>query len=352
MSSIIARLPRLLLLSGTDLPEKILSIAGLFICLELVVFKFLPDLSTALIQNTTSALADYGTFERYYLTPGSVHYARFLGNRIMISTAHLLGHLFHAEDLRLHPMRLAAGVLTPLYAYFGAILAIQSPGQYSWRYFILPYSVAVVFALYAFYPGDMPSFALLSITLYCLLRERLGLALAFMLLTGLFRESSLHAVFFVFAWALCARSRTSAARIVWVVAFSAAFAIEYRAIRHFFPGPISSEGGLVLNLSRLLFERGLYSLTTICSLGLSLIFALACLLRLQNIPATDWRRGFFRLNCFAFPLWVIFYRMLGGNISEFRLMLPAILPYIYGIAYSARTAPLPRDSNDMELRTG
>ena len=327
------------LLCGRDLQEKALAFLALFICIELILFKFLPDLSTALVQRGTSALADFDTFRRYYLTPGSVHYARFLGSRIMIYVADLAARFIHTEDLRLHPLRIAAGLLTPLYAYLGAILAVQCPRQYSWRHFLVAYSVVAVMGLYVFYPGDMPSFAMLSIALYFLLRERLGLALLFMLLTGLFRESSLHAVFFVFVWALCARSRSINARVGWVIAFGAAFAVEYVAIRHFFKGPVSSEGGLILDPKRLFFESGMYSLTTICSLGLALSIVLGCLIKIKAIAPGDWRLWFFRLNCYALPFWIVFYRSLNGNISEFRMMWPVLLPCIYGIAYAAKDIP-------------
>jgi hypothetical protein len=133
----------LVLLRGRDVQEKFLGFLALFICIELVMFKFLPDLSTALVQRGTSGLADFDTFRRYYLTPGSVHYARFLGSRIMMSVADSLAHFIHSEDMRLHPLRVAAGLLTPLYAYVGAILAVQTRSQYSWRYFLVPYSVDI-----------------------------------------------------------------------------------------------------------------------------------------------------------------------------------------------------------------
>jgi hypothetical protein len=342
-----AHIDSLLLYRGKDVPEKALSIAALFISIELVIFKFLPDVGTAVIQNSKSALTDFAAFEQYYFTPGTVHYARFLGNRILLVTAYLLAHLFQSEDVRLHPLRIAAGLVTPVYAYLGVILAIQTPAQYSWRYFIVMYSIAAVMGLYVFYPGDMPSFALLSITLFLILREQLGLALLFALLTGLFRESSLHAVFFVFVWALCVESRPISARVAWVMAFAAGFAGEYLAIRYFFAGPVSSTGGFILDPRRLFLERGMYSLTTLCSLGLALIFAAGGLVRLKHSPSNDWRWHFFRLNCFAFPLWIVFYRILGGNISEFRLMWPVILPCIYAVAYCGSA---PYAANDTLFR--
>src|SRR5262249_24072170 len=96
----------------------------------------------------------------------------------------------------------------------------------------------------------------------------------------------------------------------------------------------SASGGITLD-PRTLFE-GLLSLTVICSLGLAALYPLACLLRVRDmaaeeLPAGDWHRQFFMLNCFVFPAWIVFYRMMSSNISEFRVLLPALLPCIYGI---------------------
>jgi hypothetical protein len=184
----------------------------------------------------------------------------------------------------------------------------------------------------------MPSFACLSLALWALLDERLLVALALTLVTGLFRESAFHMVWLVGVWAWCASSRPLRARLLWPCVFAVAFASEYVAIRHFFPGPVASGGGIILDPRRLFLDKGLLSLTTLCSLGLASLYPLACLRTLGDIPAGDWRSLFFRLNCYVFPAWIVFYRMMNGNIAELRMLLPAILPCIYGIAYSKGTS--------------
>ena len=74
-------------------------------------------------------------FEQEYLGAGSVHHARFLGNITLYYLARLLDSLHHSTDIRLHPLRVAAGILTPIYAYLGALsrCAIRptSPGDIS-----------------------------------------------------------------------------------------------------------------------------------------------------------------------------------------------------------------------------
>jgi hypothetical protein len=71
---------------------------------------------------------------------------------------------------------------------------------------------------------------------------------------------------------------------------------------------------------------------------LALVIVLDCLVKIKSMPRDDWRTRFFRLNSFALPLWIVFYRSLNGNISEFRMLWPVILPCIYGIAAGAHAA--------------
>jgi hypothetical protein len=329
--------------ASIDRAEKLLSLAALAISIELVLFKFLPDLSTALIQHSRSALTDFTAFEEGYLTPGSVHHARFLGNYILYGLAKLLDLAYHSADPRLHPLRVAAGILTPAYAWLGAHFALREGAGLAWRYFMVPYALAVVIGLYVFYPADMPSLAFLSIALFLLLRERMLAALLLTLVTGLFRETSLHMVVFVAIWAWCNPGVSLPRRISWLGVFALAFLVEYVAVRHFFPGPVSSAGGIIVDPRTLFLGAGLLSLTTVCSLALAVLFPIACLVRIRALPGDDWRYEFFKLNCYAFPAWIIFYRMMNGNLSEFRMLFPVLLPCIYGIAFGAQgqAAPAP-----------
>ena len=323
--------------SSSDWTGKLLTLAALGCAIELVLFKFLPDVSTTVIQQGHSALADFAEFEREYLVPGSVHHARFLGNFILYDLAQALSRLFHSSDIRLHPLRVAAGIVTPLYAFIGAALVLRDRGQFDWHYFMVPYGLAVVMGLYVFYPADMPGLACLSLAIYFLLSGRRGLALVLTLLTGLFRETSFHMVALVALWGWCDSSISLRERLVWIAGFAVAFVAEYVAIRYFFPGPLSSAaGGVNLDPRTVLLDPGMLSLTTLCSLGLAALFPLAALHELRHTPDNgDWRRRFLMLNCYVFPAWVLFYRMMNGNLSELRMLYPAILPCIYGMAYAA-----------------
>jgi hypothetical protein len=326
-----------------DRLDQGLCVLALTLSIELVLFKFAPDISAQILQNAPSPLGSYAAFEHYYLQPGSVHYARFLGNYILYFLAKLVEPAYHGGDLRLHPLRIAAGLLTPLYALIGAGPVLINALEYSWHRFFALYAFAVLISLYVFYPCDMPAFAFLSIALLCVLRERMWAALLFMLIVGLFRESSFHVIGFAAAWSMSGGRFSPVRRLAWVAGFASAFLIEYLAIRHFFPGPVSAVGHIILDWKVVFLDKGLLSLTSVCSLGLATLFPIACLLKVQAMPRGDWRGRFFIIHCAAFPAWVVFYRMLNGNTAELRMLLPAILPCIYGIAYQAASnRPLPR----------
>jgi hypothetical protein len=324
----------------TGTAERLIGIAALALSIELVFFKFMPDVSTAVVQQDVSALTDFGVFERQYLTPGSVHYARFLGNYLLYGLAKVIDGWVHAGDFRLHPLRIAAAILTPVYAVIGAWLPLRFASGLAWARFLVPYGLMTVIGLYVFYPADMPSLACLSIAIYCLLRGRLLFALVATVLTGLFRETSFHMIWLVALCLLCDGSSPWRRKILWVGLFTLAFVAEYRLVRHFFPGPLSSAaGGVNLDPRTVFLDRGSLSLTAICSLGLAVLFPAACLLRMRSVDPADWRRRFFVSNCWVFPAWLIFYRVMNGNLSEFRMLFPVLIPCIYGISYGHPRKP-------------
>lgn len=315
--------------------DKVAYLVCVAICIELVLFKFLPDIGTAVIQGSSSTLTDFGVFEQTYLLPDSVHHARFLGNELLYHLARLIATVTNSSDVRLYPLRIAAGILTPVYAFTGALPVLSGTAGYNWRAFLIPYALAVIMGLYVFYPGDMPALAFLSIGLFLLLQQRMAPALGLMLVVGLFRESSFHMVWFVAAWAMCTDRQPLIRRLCWVATFAAAFAAEYRGVRIWFPGPISASGGVVLDPKQILLGSGLISLTTLCSLALAALFPILCWTSIRPLQRTTWQARFFLLNCAAFPFWIVFYRMFSGNISEFRMLLPVVLPCLYGISYGS-----------------
>lgn len=339
--------------------SKLLAGAGLVVVELLVFFKFVPDLGTGVIQGQVSTLTDFRVFADYFMQPGSVFRPRFLGNEIVFHLAQLIGHFVHSTDVRLHPLRLAAAAQTAVFSLLGLapIFSRHWPAWLDWRSYFAAYSCAVLVGLYVFYPGDMPSIAFIALGTYFVLTGRRFPALVMMLLAGLFRESAFHLVAIVAIWAATDHQPKPATRATWVVGFAAGFAVEYEVIRWVLPGPVSSTGGLILNPVALFLDRGLFSLTTICSLALAALYPIVYLRVIgkgsleQRIDQPAWTVNFFRWNALALPLWVVFYRVLNGNISEFRLLIPCLVPLFFALALRGAPARMADATSTMPIAT-
>ncbi len=323
--------------------EKWLMLAGSCLIIVLLLFKYVPDLGTALYQNQVSVLASFDAYRGQFLQPGSVFYPRFLGNYICYDLARIIESVFRSPDLRLHPLRIAAAILTPLYFLIGVSVPVFRGRLYQWRGFLAGYLLLFVGGMYVFYPYDAPSLAFLSLGLAFLLEGRLAAAWLCMLLTGLFRESAFHLVVFVGIWALVTQTLPVKLRLGWTLLFGLGFILEYKLVRVFFPGAVmaSADGRLHWNLREALTGSGLLSLTTLVTLSLAALLPIAYLAAGPR-PADPALRRFLLLNCLAFPLWIVFYRLMNGNISEFRLLWPVLLPCVYGMALTAPGETVPR----------
>jgi hypothetical protein len=148
-------------------------------------------------------------------------------------------------------------------------------------------------------------------------------------------------------WSICDRRKKIVNRAALVLSFAALFFLEYKPIRVFYPGPISAvsnQYGIETSIAAIFFEKGLWSLTTVATIALQFLLGTYYLVTRNSTKPASWRDRFFLVNCLSLPLWILFYRMLGGNISEFRLLFPALLPIVYGVAYNARSAARPTQS--------
>lgn len=312
-----------------DRSSKWFALLLLVLAIELIFFKFVPDLGTATLPNQgPSLLTDIHAFQDYYQTPNSVMYPRFAGTSILLWLARFIGNHVHSTDVRLYPLRIAAGILTPLYAMIGLIPVLRCRTRYRWQTYTTLYGIYCALGLYVFYPYDMPSIALISIAAFLILEEQLGPALVVMTLTGIFRESSLHIVWFVFAWAWCRPTPAPSKRWGWCALYLAVFGLEYLLVHRFYPGHTAADW----DLHDVFFGRGLWSFTCIVTLSLVAIVPLYTVVRVKSQASPDWRSKFFLMNCASTPFWILFYRFVGGNISELRMLLPVVLPLFYGIA--------------------
>lgn len=319
----------------------VLAVLASLIFIILVFFKFLPDIGTGVVQDNPSVLTSWGGYEEYYFKPESVHHSRFLGNVTVYLLAQNISKVVHSADIRLHPLRISAAISTMLW-FLAALAPVHlMRRQIEWKIYLPAFSVMFMAGLYVFYPCDAPSLAWLTLAMVFLLKEKMAVALLCMLITGMFRESAFHLVGMVFFWALAARHRPVSARVVWVAAFAAVFFIEYKLIRTWFPGETRGldfyRAVLMDHPSELLFGGGLWSLTTLMTLPLALLYPLTWWF-IKRGDSTEWRQRFFLINCLAFPVWIMFYRVQGGNINEFRIMWPFIMPIVLGLAWNDGSA--------------
>jgi hypothetical protein len=125
--------------------------------------------------------------------------------------------------------------------------------------------------LYVFYPYDAPSIAFISLSLSFIFRKELIYAFFCFIIAGLFRESSFHILIFVGVWAFVDKSYPYKTRFAWVALFFLIFVLQYKVIRYFYPGPITSVGNIIFDLNQLIFGKGFWSLTTIITLSLAFL---------------------------------------------------------------------------------
>lgn len=315
-----------------ELPLKILLVFACCLWIQLSFFKYLPDIGTAVYQKSPSVLTDFEIFQNVYMAKASVHAARFLGNHIVFDFAKMLAPYIHSSDIRFHPLRIAAAILTSLYFIIGvAPIFFVAKEIMNWRVFLAGYAVLFACGMYIFYPCDAPSLAVFSFGFFYLLRGWLVAVLICLVVMGLFRESAFHLLVVTAMWALTCGQGTAWRRAIWLMVMALIFVLEYKITRIYFPGPLTGTGGLILG-SEIFTGKGLLSFTSMTTLSLVALGPAVYLC----LRVADWRNTaldrFFLLNCLAVPCWVIFYRMFGGNITEFRMLWPALLPLVYGIA--------------------
>jgi len=114
-------------------------------------------------------------------------------------------------------------------------------------------------------------------------------------------------------------------------------------IRTWYPGAVKNVGDYASlmtteGLRSLILGGGLWSLTTLLTLPLAAAYPYAWWRFKRHVGQHEWQHRFFMLNCLAFPAWVFFYRAQGGNINEFRIMWPFLLPCLMGLAWLPRSA--------------
>ncbi len=312
-----------------ELLLKALTVAAIPLLVFFELFKFAPDLAATASGHGTSPLVSFRAY-REVLT--GIHASRFAANEIVYWLARAIGGFVprHA-DVRLHPLRLAAALVAA-----GAILATLAPflssrqaQRWSWRTFALFYLPVAFLSLQVYKPYDLTSTAVIAFALLALFSDRFALAFGLMIVAGLFRETSLHVVWFAlcFAWLRGGRRRLS-----WTAAMGLVWAAELTTIRHAFG--VQTHVGLALALPPDFFNPSLW-LSVLATLIATGYAAVDLASRRAAFDGTEgqiaWR--FFALQVGVVVPWMIFYQIMGGGLAEFRLMLPVLLPLALSVAW-------------------
>jgi hypothetical protein len=253
---------------------------------------------------------------------------RFAGNYAVYYTAKAIESVIGIPgDIRLHPLRLAACIWSTLSIWAAALpVMLDRSGRWNWRVFYAAYLAMACVSFYTYMPYDLPSTAFVVLGLWAVLHRRPAIALIAIVIGSTFRESMLHVVFFAMCALLIPSLRVHAG---WVVAMLVVFFAEWFIIRRYlFPGARNTF------VWRIWHHLG--SLTLWASVGLVMWYTAQSTLSIsRRVAGFGWDDVdlFFWLQVLAVVPWLIFYTMNNGNLSEFRMLLPVLVPLVFALAY-------------------
>ncbi|HSI35128.1 MAG: hypothetical protein ACAI43_17185 [Phycisphaerae bacterium] len=294
--------------------------------------KFAADVSGPIVQrvDVPPMLTSYDNYW-WHANQHPAMTARFAGNYSVYYLAKGIERITGIPaDPRLHPIRLAAAIASIFWLWVGALpVLLDRSGRWDWRTFYAAFLGASCVALFAYTPYDLPSLAFTSLGLWAVIHRRPAWALLWILLGNPFRESLLHVVFFAGCTLLIPRLRMS---LAWIAALTVAFFAEWYLIRRFYPVP---------SAFTIKIFGDLLSPTLWASVGLCLWFAgQAGLSIARRVAAGGWSPldRFFTLQILALLPWLLFYKLNNGNLAEFRMLLPVVLPLMFALAYRGEPA--------------
>ena len=308
---------------------KLLALIASAILVLVMFLKFGADVSSPYLQRlpeTRPMLADYDV---YWANLQDLMRPRFAGNYAVYYTAKAIERVIGVPaDIRLHPLRLAAVIWSTL-AIWAAVLPVMldRSGRWNWRVFLAAYLAMACVSFYTYMPYDLPSTAFIVFGLWAILHRRPALALLAIVIGSTFRESMLHIVFFAICALLIPSLRIGAG---WAAAMFVVFFAEWFVIRKFlFPG--AGENHFVWRI-----WRHLGSLTLWASVGLVAWYTAQSTLAIaRRVTRLGWDDvdAFFWLQVLAVVPWLLFYTIINGNLSEFRMLLPVLVPLVFALAY-------------------
>jgi hypothetical protein len=315
-----------------DLLLKLVALVAIPVIVFTEFFKFVPDMATSAVKEKASLLTSYEAFRD---TLVGVHASRFAGNELVFRLAKVIERVFRhlPSDPRLHPLRLSAALVASI-ATALPITGVMWPQKRAWNWgvFTVCYLALAFFSLQIYKPYDLTSNAFVALALLALFADQFLLAAALMIVGGLFRESTMHIVWFAGALAFLRGDRK---RLALAAAMGVVWFVEFKLIRNHFGStadiPMAS-GSDLRNPSLLL------------SVAAALLFAAVAAIDLarrdrSHLAGDDLAMfRFFALQIAVVPGWFVFYRLAGGGLAEFRMMLPVLLPIALSLAWMPRGA--------------
>jgi hypothetical protein len=321
-----------------DLLAKLLALVASAILVLIMFLKFGADVSSPYLQRLPEKTPMLSNYDVYWANLQDLMRPRFAGNYAVYFTAKAIEKVIGIPaDIRLHPLRLAAVFWSTLGIWAAALpVMLDRSGRWNWRVFFAAYLAMACVSFYTYMPYDLPSTAFIVLGLWAILHRRPALALLAIVIGSAFRESMLHIVFFAMCTLLVPSLRVHAG---WIVAMFVVFFAEWFVIRKFlFPG--SGQNHFVWRI-----WRHLGSLTLWASVGLVAWYTAQSTLAIaRRVTRVGWDDVdlFFWIQVLAVVPWLLFYTVNNGNLSEFRMLLPVLVPLVFALAYRRRpedTAP-------------
>lgn len=339
--------PRLarLLSPLADHSDGLLKFLALLLTVPVVLIFFMKFAADVSIQSVTGERPMLDSYESYWwhtwgIDP--VFRPRFAGRYLVYGVAKGIEALIGVrQDTRLHPIRLAAALVSIVSIWAGAApVLLDRTRRWHWPTFYAGYGLLAALSFYVYMPYDLTSLAFISVAFVLLLQKRRVAPLVLLLVCGLFRESNLHIAWFAMATLFV---RELSVGVAWAGAYLAAFFAEWWVL-HRLVWPDARPTQTPLEALR----NNLTSLTAwavVAMIACMAAVALVVVARRVRRHVTGSRpppvEAFFLIQIAMVPAWLLFYAWNGANWSEFRVQLPTVLPLAYAIAWRGTTRTEP-----------
>ena len=317
-----------------DLLLKLIVLAATPLVSLLIFVKYLPDY--AMVTPVPVPLSSYAVYWDHYYGIEPFR-ARFASNYTFYYVAKAIEAVIGIPgDPRIHPLRLSAALITTVCLWLVTLpVLLDRRRNWDWRIFYTGLLIVSFFALYQFNPSDFPSLVCVSMGLVFLLNKQRVLAMAALLVCGLFRESNIHIAWFAVSMLIIPQLNVG---IGWAAAYVVAFFAEWWVIRKVVFNVGGNDVWLVVRINLASPTAWTMVMLALCLAALAYVVVAGRRARARaRGDAPDPLDTFFLIQVLWVPVWLLFYLFAGSNWTEFRVQLPTLLPLVYALAYRPRT---------------